>query len=461
MKPCSPARPFLRYTMLLRPLAVLLLAPFLGLAACDGSDTGTGGAGGVTETMPVRPKDPAMNDAAFVVSGAPRYLLSGDALTPATPSFEIRVAPPDGVSDIDLWLDDGQVVPLTFDGAQFKATVPAEDLAIGAHSLLLAERDKETGFFKADFQKGNALYVVISTDWDFPDVDDRVLQHHSEMHMAHPELKITHLVGPYTYTDPGVTQERRDLITDFAKGMRETYGDEIGLHVHPRCTFVEAAGLACKTQPSVQTPDGDPSGYTVELGAYSRQEWNTLFAKAADIWDSIGFGKAVSFRAGAWTLETHVALALADAGFVVDSSPVNWPYMEEWKGYELYDWTKKQWEPIGDTSQPYYPTEDSLLPGGSGAKIPLLEVPDNGIMVDYWKVTEMQKIFDANWSGQALTVPTQVSTGFHPAPTDYYSKAEYDRLDAFFTYVDQFLASTTQGPVVYIRMSDATKVWPQ
>ena len=86
-------------------------------------------------------------------------------------------------------------------------------------------------------------------------------------------------------------------------------------------------------------------------------------------------------------------------------------------------------------------------------------MPDNGVMVDYWTVDEMKGIFDANWSGQALQVPTQVSTGFHPAPTEYYSKAEYDRLDAFFTYADQFLASGMLGPVVYIRMSDARKVW--
>jgi hypothetical protein len=45
------------------------------------------------------------------------------------------------------------------------------------------------------------------------------------------------------------------------------------------------------------------------------------------------------------------------------------------------------------------------------------------------------------------------------SPTAYYDKKEFTRLDGFFTYVDQLLASKGQGPVVYIRMSDATKVW--
>ncbi len=448
---------------LLRPLPLLvLLAASPALPACDGGDTsGTGGTGGATatETAPVRPQDPAQSDAAFLVLGAPHYLLAGDALTPATPTFEIRVTPPSGVSKVDLWLDDEAVLPLTQDGADFVAQVPAEPLTLGAHSLMLAERDADTGFFKADFVKGHALYVIISTDWDFSDVDDRVLDHHEEMHVAHPELKITHLIGPYTYTDPAVPQDRRDLITAWAKGMRDNHADEIGLHIHPRCTFVETTGLPCKTQPSVQYPGGDATGYTVHLGAYTRDEWNTMFAEVDDLWAGLGFGKPTSFRAGAWTLETHVAQALADSGFVVDSSPVNWPYMEEWKGYDLYDWNSAQWAPIGDTSQPYRPTDDSLLPGGKGAPIDLLEVPDNGVMVDYWTVDEMKAIFDANWKGQALDTPTQVSTGFHPAPKAYYSKTEYLRLDAFFTYIDQFLASKTAGPVVYIRMSDAVKVW--
>lgn len=452
---------------LLRVTPFLLLGSLLALPACDGAETGTGGAGGGggtstgTGTSPDDgvPADPPENDPAFTVTGVPRYLLVGDELTNASMKFVVRVVPPAGVTEVDMWIDGEGPVALEQDFESMMTIVEAEPIAPGQHTILLAEHGADVGFYKADFAKGHALYVMVSTDWDFPDVDDRVLDHHLELHDLHPELVITHLMGPYTFTDPAVPQARRDEIVSWVTDQRDMYGDEIGLHVHPRCTFVEAAGLPCLTQPSVAYPQGDVTGYTVRLGAYTRDEWNTMFAKADEIWASVGFGKPVAFRAGAWTLETHVAQALADSGFVVDSSPVNWAYMEEWEGSDLLTWNQQQWGPINDTSQPYFPTEDSILPGGSGAQIPLLLAPDNGIMVDYWTVEEIKGIVAANWSGQALEKPIQLSTGFHPAPEAYYSKAEYNRLDALFTHLDQYLASAKLGPVVYIRMSDATVVW--
>ncbi|MDI1476641.1 hypothetical protein [Polyangium sp. y55x31] len=444
--------------MRLRSPSFLLLAALSLLAApACGPDA---------ETPPpvasVRPNPPAQNDPAFTVTGVPRYVLAGDGLTEPTKGFEVRVTAPKDVVFVDAWIDGAaEPVPLVFDADtnQSFGEIPTLDLPIGTHGLMLSVHGSKEAFFRAEFIKGHALYMIISTDWDFSDVDDRVLDHHTELHAAHPELKITHLIGPYTFTDPAVPQARRDYLVSWAQSMVYDYRDEIGLHIHPYCNFVEAAGVACKTSPSVADPAGDPTGYTVRLGAYTRDEWKTLFGKANEIWEQVGFGKPTSFRAGAWTLETHVAQALVDTGFLVDSSANNWKLMDEWIGYDIYEFNKTQWAPIGDTSQPYFPTEDSIVAGGKGPALGLLEVPDNGCMVDYWAVEEIQNIFDANWSGDALTTPTQVSTGFHPATTQFYSPYEFERLDAFFTYVDQFLASKGEGPVVYINMTDATRVW--
>src|SRR5687767_14066455 len=197
-----------------------LIVGTLGLASACG---GGGEAGPPDAAAPDagRPVAPGENDPAFGVAGVPAYVLAGDDLTPATAGFTVRVTPPAGVGAVDLYLDDGAAVAMTAEGADFVATVDAAGLAVADHAVLLAEPGAAEGFFAGRFAKGHALYVIISTDWDFPDVDDRVLAHHDELHQAHPELVITHLIGPYTFTDPAVSQTRRDQIVAWALGQRD------------------------------------------------------------------------------------------------------------------------------------------------------------------------------------------------------------------------------------------------
>ncbi len=47
----------------------------------------------------------------------------------------------------------------------------------------------------------------------------------------------------------------------------------------------------------------------------------------------------MTFRAGGWTATSTTFQALADKGFIADSSALNWARIEEWQGYELYTWT--------------------------------------------------------------------------------------------------------------------------
>ena len=74
----------------------------------------------------------------------------------------------------------------------------------------------------------------------------------------------------------------------------------------------------------------------------------------------------------------------------------------------------EHWAPIGDTSQPYWPSQTDVLASG-GSTLPILEVPDNGVMIDYVTLPEMTGIFDANWNGEPLEQPVTLMMGFHPA----------------------------------------------
>jgi len=177
-------------------------------------------------------------------------------------------------------------------------------------------------------------------------------------------------------------------------------------------------------------------------------------------WIIIDGQTPTSFRAGGWRAELHTLRALAAAGFTVDSSANNWRRLEEWNqpdGTTLYAWNMEHWATIGDTSQPYYPSETDIL-ADAAPHLPILEVPDNGILVDYVTTQEMIEIFDANWGGGALLAPKAYSVGYHPPN---FSSDRRDTLSRALEYVDQHLHAYDAGPAVYVTLSSLTKVWPR
>ena len=88
----------------------------------------------------------------------------------------------------------------------------------------------------------------------------------------------------------------------------------------------------------------------------------------------------------------------------------------------------------------------------------MLEVPDNGVMIDYVTAAEMNSLFDANWDGAPIASPKTLMMGFHPSMQ--FPAFEYQRVDGFLKYADMHLATTGLGPVVYITLSDVTAAFP-
>jgi len=198
----------------------------------------------------------------------------------------------------------------------------------------------------------------------------------------------------------------------------------------------------------------------VVLSSYTEEEFTTILEGADAIFEANGLGKPTSFRAGGWSAEINTLKALANAGYVADTSAVNWARIEEWDGVpgaSLYEWLMTHWAPMGDTDQPYYPSEANILEPGSPA-VPVLEVPDNGALVDYVSGDEMIEIFRANWPGGALDTPRQFSIGYHPPN---YSSRYHPRMMDILNHVDLNLAETGGGPAVYTTLSDLVQVWPQ
>jgi len=409
------------------------------------------GCGDNSDPGPARekPSAPTSNDPSFQIASLKHWYLIGDGVTPGDDTVQLAITPPAEAKVVDAWIGSLEPVRMQLQDGQLVAEVSIADLGPGTYSIVFSANGSDQGFAAASFQRSSPYYVLVSTDWDFSDPGDASLTYIKDLHLGHPAIRMTDFIGPYLFTDPANTDARKQELATWIANERDTYGVEIGLHIHPYCNFVEDAGVTCITDVSTVYPAGDPSGYTIEVSAYSRTDFETLLQHASDLFFANGLGRPTSFRAGGWTADLDTLLALIDKGFHADSSAMNWARLyTAWKGYVLYDWNMAHWTPIDDTSQPYTPSMMQVLPGGPMPLMPLLEVPDNGVMIDYASLADMTTIFDENWQQHGpLARPTTLMMGFHPAVQ--FSYTEYRTVYDFLTYADQFLASDDNGPVVY------------
>ncbi|MGE0549786.1 MAG: hypothetical protein AB7O24_20980 [Kofleriaceae bacterium] len=406
-----------------------------------------------------KPSAPASNDPAYTVAGIHDWYLVSTQATTADELMTIRVAGPSGTEYVDAYIADLPPVRLASQpNGELGKQIDIAAVPPGTHDVLLSANGSTAAFAKISFKRSAPYYVLVTTDWDFSDPGDQANTYQDFLHQNHPELVMTHFIGPYTFTDPAVTPQRQAELVAWALKQKEMHGDEIGLHIHPYCNFVTAAGLPCVTdQSTVYTMD--VTGYTIKLGAYNRQEFGVLLDYAKTLFAQHGLPTPRTFRAGGWTATLDTLGALQDKGFIADTSALNWARIEEWEGDEMYRWNKEQWASIGDTSQPYRPNVDQIL-ATDAPTLELLEVPDNGVMIDYVTLPEMNGLFDANWTGEPLSAPITLMMGFHPA-TPGFSESEFSRVNGFLSYADEHLASRDLGPVVYITLEDVVAVFPQ
>jgi subtilisin-like proprotein convertase family protein len=395
----------------------------------------------------------------FRISGVNDWYLIGNAITPGNDSLNVRIDVSGKVESIAVVIDEGPSLPLTKTVARFDGMIDISQLPPGEHFLSLTANGSHSPFAKLLFRRSHPLYVLMTTDWDSSDSVDSILRLHEKLHTEHPGLKFTHFFGPYTFTDPGVSKIRQAYLADWLIWLRATYQDEIGLHIHPFCNFVNTvSGVPCRFKPSDSYDKGDTTGYTVLSSAYSESEFLKLLRAADALFTAHGLGKPTAFRTGSWAANSGVLKALAEDGFVADSSANNWARIEESRhdgNGMLYTWNRQHWKPITDISQPYYPNVQNPATAGKPA-LPILEIPDNGSLVDYVTGDEMIEIFNVNWFGTPLLRPTTFVFGFHPVS---YSRGFHRRIEKILTHIDSFLASNGEGPVVYESVSHISRVF--
>jgi hypothetical protein len=413
--------------------------------------------GSYPDPKPDRPNAPSTNDAAFTSKGLESWYLIADGATAGEDQLTFIITAPSGTDFVDAYIPGMAPQRMIDQDDGFALDLSIKDMPAGAHEVLFSANGSDDAFAKHTLNRSAAYYVLVTTDFDYSDPGDVALMFTDRLHMDHPSVIMTHFWAPYTYTDPELAEPRRTLLNTWIKKQRDMFHDEIALHIHPYCHFVEGAGVTCITDQST-VYEFDLSGYTIKLAAYGREPMAKLLQHANNIFEQQGLGTPTTFRAGGWTADLNTLLALADTGYVADTSALNWKHIEEWQGKELYTWNMTHWGPIDDTSQPYYPSTTNALESTPGSNMTLLEVPDNGVMIDYLSTVQMRAIFDANWDGTPLAKPKTLMMGFHPAPG--FSQNLWKRVDDLLGYADSRLATKDLGPVVYIALRDVVKAFP-
>ncbi len=399
------------------------------------------------------------NDTLFRLGSIKTWQIIGNAITPTDDHLNVQVDVLGRADTISASIDGEPSLALSKTAAGFAGGLDISKLPPGEHVLALSADQGTSPLAQLHFRRSHPLYVLMTTDWDSADSEDAILHMHNTLHEEHPGLKFTHFFAPYTFTDPSVSATRRAALVDWLLKLQKNYQDEIGLHIHPFCNFVNTVpGVPCRFKPSDSYNQGDKTGYTVLSAAYSEAEYLQLLKAADSLFTAHGLGKPTAFRTGSWAANAGTIKALVADGFVVDSSANNWARIEESQHEDngvLYSWNRQHWQPIHDTSQPYFPSAGNPALADPPT-LPILEMPDNGSLVDYVTGTEMIDIFNANWVGKPLLQPKTFVMGFHPVS---YDQGFNQRIEKALVHIDQFLAVKGEGPVIYESASRMAKVF--
>ena len=224
--------------------------------------------------------------------------------------------------------------------------------------------------------------VAISVDWEGRDLSAINLRAFAAFRAAHPEVPLTHFLNAAYFT-------KRDADPDKISGqIRQVLNpiDELGLHIHPWQSLVEAAGVTFRSEPTIWGGNRPmrrgkrDSGHEISVEAYETDEFQAIVRKSKEVLAANGLAVGASFRAGAWLAGPRVREAIRREGFLVDSSATDTRWHDEIAAYALPAMMREIWPNITSDTQPF----PIATPAGD-----LLEMPDTGALADYVTAQEM------------------------------------------------------------------------
>ena len=258
------------------------------------------------------------------------------------------------------------------------------------------------------------VHVAVSVDWEGRKMSEENLQAFADFRAALPEVPLTHFLNAAYFTKPDADGG------EVAEMMRQVLEpiDELGLHIHPWKSLVEAAGVTFRTEPTIwgkgrrMRPGGNDVGHEISVEAYETDEFQAVVRKSKEILTQHGFALGTSFRAGAWLAGPRVREAIRREGFTVDSSATDTMWHDEIAKYELPAMIREIWPDITSETQPFY----IETPAGD-----LLEMPDTGALADYTTAEEISRHIGDAVAKLATEGDRFVHIGFHQETAARYA----------------------------------------
>ena len=271
------------------------------------------------------------------------------------------------------------------------------------------------------FNRSAPYYVLVTTDWDFADPGQPGKYVSGPPARRSPGAANDALRGPVHVHRSRRSPTRARRARRLAAASSATRSTTRSACTSTRtATSSTAAGLTCVTDQSTVYAM-DTTGYTIKLGAYDRAAVRRA-ARAR--------GHAVR-RSTASPRRTDVprrrldgdarrrSQALADKGFTADTSALNWARHRGVGGPRSC--IAGTWRTGTRSATPASRTTRAMtnVLTSTAPTLPILEVPDNGVMIDYVTLPEMNGLFDANWNGEPLDRPAHADDGLPPGDAGF------------------------------------------
>lgn len=335
--------------------------------------------------------------------------------------------------------------PLPKDKNQWKVKIPTASLDHGEHQIktLVTTIAGDITTQTTKFIISKPLYITWTIDWEGYDTSDESLDALISISEDY-KIPMTHLFNPRIYTAPDISKDRAEYLTQWVINRRDTYNEEIGLHLHMFVDFVSAAGVTPRNEPNWH----DGSGYDVLTTAYTREEMIQILGHAKDLFQQHELGTPKSYRAGAWFANLDTLHALDISGFLLDSS-----------ARTKYSFGSKQiagyWD-VSPTTQPYYPSFSNQNSDSPKPQLSILEIPNNGADTYAFSAKDMLDRFHQNYPGDALDHKRQVTFLTHP---HWFDVAKQQKIRTVFEEVNKYRYSDDSGPVIPTTLLGVYQAW--